>query len=120
MSEATIDYVARAKRALELLDEKSSWFANSRADSEEEGFNSDEDLGGKFLLVLTDGDAEASTFSVFYKTMGTYGDLVGELEDLLGNDMWVYAIFDLETQQKLKIDNVSVSFKEDEAVVLGA
>ena len=120
MSEATIDYTARAKRALALLSEESSWFASNRADSEEEGFNSDEDLGGRFLLVTSDRDAEASTFMVFYKTVGTHDELAGEIEALLQNDMWVYAIFDLETQQKLEINSVTISFKEGDAVDLEA
>ena len=61
MTESTIDYMARAKAALKLLDKESSWFRDNRSESEAEGWPGDEDLGGRFLLVMSDKDAESKT-----------------------------------------------------------
>ena len=112
MTKTPVDYVARAKAALDLLNKESSWFAHNRAESEEEGYNSEEDLGGRFLVVLSDNDAEAKDFTVFYKTLGTLNEVTRELSVLLENEMWLYAVFDLEIQVRLEIDDVTISFKE--------
>lgn len=112
------DYVWRGKKALELLCTESAWFTERLAACHDEGYSGDEDLGGRFLMVFSDGDAEASEFNVAYKTVGTDKEIWEECSELVYGEWYIHSLFDLEAQQKLALAEFSCAIVPAEKVEL--
>jgi hypothetical protein len=110
MTEKTIDYEERGKKALQKVAMTSNWAKRAIKNAEEEGMIGN--LGGRFLIVLFDGGDEVGEDSTAaYKTFGHLNQVAQEVHDLIHCDWWLGHVVDLETGEVLSPDeDYAISF----------